>query len=79
MITSFLVDFKDYFFRVVNGTEANPESHPWLVSIYIGKDDPYPACGGVLISNLHVLTVAHCIKSNVFQKMSLVVFNIQKC
>ncbi len=52
----------------MNGTVANSDSHPWLVSIYIGKNEPYPSCGGVLISNLHVLTAAHCIKSNRFEK-----------
>lgn len=58
--------------RIVNGSESNPDSHPWLVSIYIGKNDPYPSCGGVLVSNLHVLTAGHCIKSNPIQICQLI-------
>ncbi|CAN7986332.1 unnamed protein product, partial [Ixodes hexagonus] len=44
--------------RIVNGTEAKPDDWPWMVGLYT----PYDTfnCGGVLISDRHVLTAAHC-------------------
>uniref|UniRef100_A0A6B0VBU7 Putative serine protease n=1 Tax=Ixodes ricinus TaxID=34613 RepID=A0A6B0VBU7_IXORI len=44
--------------RIVNGTVAKPDSWPWMVGLYNENDTLY--CGGVLISNLFVLTAAHC-------------------
>ncbi|CAF1155836.1 unnamed protein product [Rotaria sp. Silwood1] len=46
--------------RIVGGTQAIPHSWPWIVSVrkYGGH-----ICGGVLISNRHILTAAHCFPS----------------
>ncbi|KAA0723395.1 Chymotrypsin A [Triplophysa tibetana] len=44
--------------RIVNGEEARPNSWPWQVSLqdYTG----FHFCGGSLISDLWVVTAAHC-------------------
>lgn len=45
--------------RIINGTEAEPGSWPWMVGLYNENDTLY--CGGVLISDRFVLTAAHCL------------------
>ena len=44
---------------IVGGVVAKLGFYPWQVAIYY--DDEF-LCGGSLISNLHVLTAAHCFK-----------------
>ena len=43
--------------RIVGGSEAIPNSWPWLVSLRV--NDHF--CGGSLIDARHVLTAAHCV------------------
>ncbi|XP_077829663.1 chymotrypsin-like elastase family member 2A isoform X1 [Macaca mulatta] len=51
--------------RVVGGEEATPNSWPWQVSLqYASNGNWYHTCGGTLIANNWVLTVAHCISSS---------------
>ncbi|XP_072516073.1 granzyme G-like [Salminus brasiliensis] len=42
---------------IINGTEAKPHSRPYMVSIQL---DGFHICGGSLVSDLFVLTAAHC-------------------
>ncbi|XP_059425485.1 duodenase-1-like [Carassius carassius] len=42
---------------IVNGTEAKPHSRPYMVSV---QKNWLHICGGFLISDEFVLTVAHC-------------------
>uniref|UniRef100_A0A3Q2SPP9 Peptidase S1 domain-containing protein n=1 Tax=Fundulus heteroclitus TaxID=8078 RepID=A0A3Q2SPP9_FUNHE len=44
--------------RIVGGEEASPGSWPWMVSLHISR---WPRCGGSLINDQWVLTVARCV------------------
>ena len=44
--------------RIVGGQLADPQEWPWMVALL--KDGDH-FCGGVLITDLHVLTAAHCV------------------
>ncbi|XP_078594325.1 trypsin-3-like [Branchiostoma floridae x Branchiostoma japonicum] len=48
---------KQYVDRIIGGTEANPGSWPWMVSL---QDNGFPFCGGTLINREWVLSAAHC-------------------
>ncbi|XP_023288494.1 proclotting enzyme, partial [Orussus abietinus] len=48
--------------RIVNGRPADPREWPWMAALLRPDADQY--CGGVLITDRHVLTAAHCIKDN---------------
>ena len=51
--------------RIVEGGEATQYSLPWQVAlVWKGRNQPF--CGGTLISANHVLTAAHCTKSDNF-------------
>lgn len=57
--------FDDDGQRIVGGTEARPNSHPWIVSLQLGSSTHF--CGGTLIrvGNVEqtdiVVTAAHCV------------------
>lgn len=44
-------------FRIVGGREAKPGAWPWQAAVYVKSNFQ---CGGVLIKENWVLTVAHC-------------------
>lgn len=44
---------------VSGGQPADPKQWPWMVALL--KDKVGHFCGGVLITDLHVLTAAHCV------------------
>ncbi|OQR70073.1 proclotting enzyme-like [Tropilaelaps mercedesae] len=55
--------------RVVGGTEAQPAAWPWMAAIYIHNNRLYThVCGGALVSNKHVVTAAHCVRSGARQQ-----------
>jgi len=56
--------------RVVGGTEAQPNSWPWMAALVRGN---YYICGGVLIEEQFVLTAAHCVVDRPFASMYRVV------
>ena len=51
--------------RVVGGQNSDPHEYPWAALLEYQKHKTnlkVSLCGGVLISPLHILTAAHCIK-----------------
>lgn len=44
--------------RVLGARPANPREWPWMASVTPEGFEQY--CGGVLITDRHVLTAAHC-------------------
>lgn len=46
--------------RIVGGRPADPREWPWMVALIRTDADHY--CGGVLITDRHVLTAAHCVQ-----------------
>jgi len=49
--------------RLVGGSEAEPNSAPWMISLQWGTIRPSHFCGGALIQPNWVLTAAHCSSS----------------
>ncbi|XP_059085379.1 plasma kallikrein-like [Tigriopus californicus] len=47
--------------RITNGKEADPNEFPWMVGLFKSRNQDHPICGGVLISDRHILTAAHCL------------------
>lgn len=45
--------------RIVGGKPADKGEWPWMAALLRDGDDQY--CGGVLITNRHILTAAHCV------------------
>lgn len=46
--------------RVLGGTVAEPKEWPWMAALLHAQDRKH-FCGGVIITNRHILTAAHCI------------------
>lgn len=51
--------------RIFGGTDAYYGQVPWIISLY---ENGIRVCGGTLISNRFVLTVAHCVEKRRFNK-----------
>lgn len=45
--------------RIVGGQPADKGEWPWIAALLRDKTDQY--CGGVLITDQHVLTASHCV------------------
>lgn len=49
--------------RIIGGMNVNSGSYPWQADIRLRtKSRSVHWCGGSIISELHVLTAAHCMK-----------------
>ncbi|XP_057376946.1 chymotrypsin-like elastase family member 2A [Daphnia carinata] len=49
-------------FPMESGNEAEPGEFPWMVHLFLQQNgDEWFNCSGTLISDLHVLTAAHCV------------------
>ncbi|XP_034667700.1 lectizyme [Drosophila subobscura] len=57
LIPSFATGF------VINGTEAEPHSAPYIVSLATKFDKHSHICGGTIINKEWILTAAHCISN----------------
>ena len=49
--------------RIVGGKPADPQEYPWTAALLRNGATQY--CGGVLITDRHVLTAAHCVQGYV--------------
>jgi secreted trypsin-like serine protease len=45
--------------RIVGGVPADKGEWPWMAALLRDKTDQY--CGGVLITDQHILTASHCV------------------
>ncbi|XP_063586133.1 proclotting enzyme-like isoform X1 [Penaeus indicus] len=45
--------------RIVGGKDADPQEWPWMAALM--RDGASSYCGGVLITDRHILTAAHCV------------------
>lgn len=45
--------------RLVGGRPADPTEWPWMAALLRKGETQY--CGGVLVTDRHVLTAAHCV------------------
>ncbi|XP_053613900.1 CLIP domain-containing serine protease HP8-like isoform X2 [Plodia interpunctella] len=51
--------------RIVGGTRADIDEHPWMALLRYDKPKGWGFyCGGVLISQRYVMTAAHCVKGD---------------
>ena len=48
---------------MVGGQNAEDSKWPWMASIMTGTTKLEHICGGVLITNQHILTASHCINA----------------
>lgn len=49
--------------KITGGRPSDPNEWPWMAAL-IRRGLQFVHCGGVLITNLHVLTAAHCVNYN---------------
>ena len=47
-------------YRIQGGAPADEGEWPWMAALLRDGTDQF--CGGVLVSDRHILTVAHCVQ-----------------
>ena len=55
---------------IINGSSA---SYPWMVFLYNFGDTDNSFCGGILISDLEILTAAHCVNGRSIDEVIVIV------
>ena len=55
---------------IINGSAA---SYPWMVFLYNLGDTDNSFCGGILISDLEILTAAHCVNGRTIDDVVVIV------
>ena len=55
---------------IINGSAA---SYPWMVFLYNFGDTDNSFCGGILISDLEILTAAHCVNRKTIDDVIVIV------
>ncbi|XP_066976093.1 trypsin-like [Macrobrachium rosenbergii] len=59
--------------RIVGGEDAGRHEFPWQAGLALKSDRTQIICGAVILSNMHVLTAAHCVQNTNIQSQFEVV------
>ena len=61
------------FPTIING---NATSYPWMVFLYILGDTDNSFCGGILISDIQLLSAAHCLEGKTIDEVKSTEFGL---
>ena len=56
-------------------SNGQPGTYPWMVFLYLLSNENDSFCGGSIISNLQVLTAAHCVVGKASKDIGVIIGN----
>ncbi|CCO49742.1 putative trypsin-like serine protease [Vibrio nigripulchritudo SOn1] len=67
---------------IVNGSNAYISNYPYMASLYYDRRDDYGYysnyCGATILDSKHVMTAAHCVQDNFYNKYTTVVLQLER-
>ncbi|RTZ21188.1 serine protease [Vibrio penaeicida] len=67
---------------IVNGNNAYISSYPYMASLYYDRREDYGYygnyCGATILDAKHVMTAAHCVQDNYYNKYTTVVLQLER-
>ncbi|MBD1558787.1 serine protease [Vibrio sp. S9_S30] len=67
---------------IVNGNNAYISSYPYMASLYYDRREDYGYygnyCGATILDAQHVMTAAHCVQDNYYNKYTTVVLQLER-